>query len=255
MFESLTAAALGASGTGGVGAWARVENAACARRLAETAEMLEAQRRAEALGVLAHGGDRLVRGCALPGCPAGQGGALSATVVHVIAEERSLADDTAVCLDGEAPPRSGPDKPLQEMTIAEALAPDPPTGAAPTNPAVVIGAGIMSAPLLAATVAGTATIRPGVHPGDAPRSRATPRRVSWPTSSAAAISPAGSRGVRSRRIAAIWTTPFRIRWGRRVRRIWRVCVENIICSNFLWRMDRSATARRHGNSCGIQPLT
>jgi len=48
MFESLTAAALGASGAGGVGAWARVENAACARRLAETAEMLEAQRRAEA---------------------------------------------------------------------------------------------------------------------------------------------------------------------------------------------------------------
>ena len=66
------------------------------------------QRRAEALGVLAHGGDRLVCGCALPGCPAGQGGALSATVVHVITEERSLADDTAVRLDGEAPPRPGP---------------------------------------------------------------------------------------------------------------------------------------------------
>ncbi|HVQ51536.1 MAG TPA: DUF222 domain-containing protein, partial [Mycobacterium sp.] len=43
MFDSLTAAAAGTSGAGGVGAWARVENAACAQRLAMTADMLEAQ--------------------------------------------------------------------------------------------------------------------------------------------------------------------------------------------------------------------
>ncbi len=54
------------------------------------------------------------------------------------------------------------------MTLAEALAPDPPTGPAQTNPAVVIGGAIMPAPLLAAKVATTATIRPLVHPGDAP---------------------------------------------------------------------------------------
>ena len=41
MFESLTVASQGTSGAGGVGAWARVENAACARRLAMTADMLE----------------------------------------------------------------------------------------------------------------------------------------------------------------------------------------------------------------------
>jgi hypothetical protein len=89
-------------------------------------------------------------------------------VVHVIAEERSLADDTPVQLDGETPPQPGPYKPLRDLTIAEALAPDPPTGPANTNPAVVIGGAIIPAPLLAAKVAKVATIRPLVHPGDAP---------------------------------------------------------------------------------------
>ena len=126
------------------------------------------QRRADALGALATGADRLVCLCDDPGCPAAQNAAPGATVVHVIAEERSLADDTPVQLDGETPPRPGPGKPLREMTLAEALAPDPPTGPANTNPAVVIGGGIMPAPLLAAKVAKVATIRPLVHPGDAP---------------------------------------------------------------------------------------
>jgi hypothetical protein len=57
---------------------------------------------------------------------------------------------------------------LREQTIAEALAPDPPTGPANTNPAVVIGGAIMPAPLLAAKVAHNATMRPLIHPGDAP---------------------------------------------------------------------------------------
>jgi hypothetical protein len=126
------------------------------------------QRRADALGALAHGGDRVACGCDDPECPAAENAAPSAVVVHVIAEERSLADDTPVQLDGEEPPRTGPDQPLREMTIAEALAPDPANGPAHTNPAVVIGGGIMPAPLLAAKVANTATIRPLVHPGDAP---------------------------------------------------------------------------------------
>jgi hypothetical protein len=123
------------------------------------------QRRADALGALAHGGDRLPCGCADPDCPAAENGAPSATVVHVIAEERSMADDTPVQLDGEEPPRPGPDKPVREMTIAEALAPVPANGPAQTNPAVVMGGGIMPAPLLAAKVATTATIRPLIHPG------------------------------------------------------------------------------------------
>jgi hypothetical protein len=43
MFDSLVATADGTCGAGAVGAWARVENAACARRLASTADMLEAR--------------------------------------------------------------------------------------------------------------------------------------------------------------------------------------------------------------------
>ncbi|WP_232004982.1 DUF222 domain-containing protein [Mycobacterium sp. ACS1612] len=43
MFDSLVAATAGLSGAGAVGAWARVENAACARRLAASADMLEAR--------------------------------------------------------------------------------------------------------------------------------------------------------------------------------------------------------------------
>src|SRR6202040_2580743 len=43
MFDSLVAAADGTVGAGAAGAWARVENAACARRLASTADMVEAR--------------------------------------------------------------------------------------------------------------------------------------------------------------------------------------------------------------------
>jgi hypothetical protein len=42
------------------------------------------QRRADALGVLAHGGDRLACLCDDPECPAADGAAPSATVVHVL---------------------------------------------------------------------------------------------------------------------------------------------------------------------------
>jgi hypothetical protein len=89
--------------------------------------------------------------------------------VHVIAEQDSLTDDTPVQLDGSEP--TGPTTAeLRAMTISEALAPphEPPTGPALTNPAAVIGGAIIPAPLLAAKLAGTATIRPLIHPGDAP---------------------------------------------------------------------------------------
>jgi hypothetical protein len=85
------------------------------------------QRRADAMGALGGGAGRLACACGDPQCSAAENGAPSATVVHVIAEERSLSDDTPVQLDGETPPRPVPDKPLRDMTIAEALAPTPPT--------------------------------------------------------------------------------------------------------------------------------
>ena len=124
------------------------------------------QRRSDALGAWAHGGDRLACLCDNPDCPAA-GAAPSAVVLNVIAEENSLTDDTAVALDGAEAP--GPTTAqLREMTIAEALAQPAPTGAANTNPAVLMGGGIVPAPLLAAKLATTATIRPVTHPGDSP---------------------------------------------------------------------------------------
>jgi hypothetical protein len=57
---------------------------------------------------------------------------------------------------------------LREMTLAEALAQPPGTGPANTNPAVVMGGGMLPAPLLAAKLADTATFRPVIHPGDSP---------------------------------------------------------------------------------------
>jgi hypothetical protein len=125
------------------------------------------------LGTLAHGGDRLSCGCGDPDCDAAKAGP-SAVVVNVIAEQKSLSDDSAVQLDGASPP--GPSSAqLRAMTIAEALAPLPGSGPACTNPAVVLGGGLLPAPLLAAKLAATATIRPVIHPGQsAPEPRYVP---------------------------------------------------------------------------------
>jgi hypothetical protein len=126
------------------------------------------QLRSDALGALGAGADRLACECGDRACPAAANPAPGVTVVHVIAEERSLADDTPVQLDGQSPALFGSDKPLRERTIAEVSAPAALTGPAHTSPALVIGGAIMPAPLLAAKVANTATIRPLIHPGDAP---------------------------------------------------------------------------------------
>jgi hypothetical protein len=125
------------------------------------------QRRADAMAALAAGADRLACACGDPNCPAAAAAPPSTAVVHVIAEERSLADDTPVQLDGTGP--QGPTTAeLRNMTVAQALALPPPTGPAYTTPAAVIGGPILPAPLLAAKLANTAAIRPLIHPGDAP---------------------------------------------------------------------------------------
>ena len=123
------------------------------------------QRRADSLGTLGHGGDKLGCACGALDCSAADA-TPSAVVVHVIAEEGTLSDDTPVQLDGEEPVQ--PSKPLREMTLAEALAQPPGNGPAISSPAMIVGGGIMPAPLLAAKVADSATIRPLIHPGDAP---------------------------------------------------------------------------------------
>jgi Domain of unknown function (DUF222) len=129
------------------------------------------QRRADALGAFAHGGDRLVCACGSPDCPAA-GTQPSAVVVHVVADEQSLSDDSVVRLDG--PPDPGPTAAqLRQMTITEALSPRPEDtpGPAATSPGAMLGGAMLPAPLLAAKLASTAKIVPVVHPGDAPPER------------------------------------------------------------------------------------
>ena len=131
------------------------------------------QRRSDALGALGQGGDRLACQCGGVDCAAAEA-VPSAVVINVIAEENSLTDDTAVRLDGAGPP--GPSREqLLAMTLAEALAQPPGGGPAHTNPAAIIGGGMLPAPLLAAKLVGSATIRPVIHPGDrAPEPGYTP---------------------------------------------------------------------------------
>ena len=113
------------------------------------------QRRADALGALGHGAQRLTCGCGSPDCAAAETVA-NAVVIHVIAEERTLTDDTAVALDGRDP------DPLTRTAHTA------PVGPARTAPAAMIGGAILPAPLLAARVVAGATIDWITHPKDAP---------------------------------------------------------------------------------------
>src|SRR4029079_18480497 len=76
---------------------------AMARSVCEADPRTLEQRRADALGALAHGGDRLICRCGAADCEAAEAGP-SAVVINVVAEQASLSDDTAVALDGKTPP-------------------------------------------------------------------------------------------------------------------------------------------------------
>ncbi|ADT97155.1 HNH endonuclease signature motif containing protein [Mycolicibacterium gilvum] len=135
------------------------------------------QRRADALAAIMNKADRLSCLCGAEDCEAGAR-TTSSVVVHVIAEESSLTDDTPVALNGDKPASPEPEpesEPKPEPSRFESLlGPVPAAGPAKTNPAVVLGGGLLPGPLLAATLAQTATIRRLVHPGDSP---AEPRYV------------------------------------------------------------------------------
>src|SRR5271170_7111188 len=89
------------------------------------------QRRADALGALAAGADRLACRCAQPHCPSGATPAPRAVVVHVIADQATL-DGTAAKLGS-----------------------------------MIGAAGLVPAELIA-ELANSASLRPLLHPGDAP---------------------------------------------------------------------------------------
>ncbi len=129
-----------------------------------------AQRRADALGALAAGAEHLACGCGNPDCPSGGDNDRRATgvVIHVVAEASALEAAPDPHTSGEGPP-SRPITP--EMTLAEALAPDPepdaPGASSVTAPAAFIsGGGVLPAPLLAELVGGGAKISLVRSPGD-----------------------------------------------------------------------------------------
>ncbi|VEG46275.1 protein of uncharacterised function DUF222 [Mycolicibacterium flavescens] len=112
------------------------------------------QRRADALGALGHGADRLTCACGRPECEAATA-TPSAVVIHVIARHESLSDDTPAALHGAAP-----HTPHEENQGESA-------GPAGTDPGYLMGKGLLPAPLLASTLAATAKRQPVIHPGDA----------------------------------------------------------------------------------------
>ncbi len=131
-----------------------------------------AQRRADALGALAAGAERLACGCGSGDCASGTDKDERATgvVIHVVAEVSALDAQADPHLSGEGPaPRSI----TPDMTLAEALAPDPepdPPATSSVKPPVTLitGGGAVPAPLLAELIRGGAEVRPVRHPGDAP---------------------------------------------------------------------------------------
>ncbi|OBI45579.1 hypothetical protein A5707_01775, partial [Mycobacterium kyorinense] len=99
------------------------------------------QRRADAMGALAAGAERLQCRCGLPDCPAGATPVPGPVVVHVIAEQATL--------DGAA-----------------------------STPGAMIGAGELIPAELIAELASSARLRPVIHPADAPAERGyTPSRA------------------------------------------------------------------------------
>ena len=125
------------------------------------------QRRADALGALAAGGEQLACGCARTGCrAAGADPRAAAVVIHVVADPAALQAQPDPHTNGERPSR-----PLTaDMTLAEALAPDPEPDLppAPRPPAAhLLGGATIPAPLLVELTRGGAAVKPLHYPADA----------------------------------------------------------------------------------------
>ncbi|OBI35698.1 hypothetical protein A5709_01340 [Mycobacterium sp. E1386] len=125
-----------------------------------------AQRRADALGALAAGADRLACGCGNADCPAGavEDGRAASVMIHVVAD--------ASALDAEPDPHMAGQRertPITDQTtLVEALTPDPEPDVPPSRPpALITGGGVISPAVVAELIRGGAKVRPVRHPGDA----------------------------------------------------------------------------------------
>lgn len=107
---------------------------ALARTVCERDPRTVKQRRADGLGALAAGADRLKCRCGQPTCPAGTTPVPSPVVIHVVANQSTV--------DGSTP-----------------------------EPGAIIGTDVLVPAELIAQLAESARLRPLVHPGDAPAER------------------------------------------------------------------------------------
>jgi Domain of unknown function (DUF222) len=127
------------------------------------------QRRADALGALAGGAQRLTCACGNADCPAGAQGdeRPSSVVINVVADASAVAAQPDPHVSGEpAQPPSAPGAPLIRPPQPE---PEPPGGWAAKPPAAVITTGaVIPTSLLAELVKNGAKLQPLWHPGAAP---------------------------------------------------------------------------------------
>jgi hypothetical protein len=124
-----------------------------------------AQRRADALGALAAGAERLRCACGNADCPAAVEGDERATgvVIHIVAEESASKAQPDPHLSGERPsPPLTPGTPLVRPDDPE---PDPPFAQCIPPAAVLTSGGVVPNPLLGELIRGGAKIRPVSHPG------------------------------------------------------------------------------------------
>jgi hypothetical protein len=124
------------------------------------------QRRADALGTLAAGGEHLACACGNVECGAGADPRAAAVVVHIVADAATLDALPDPHTSGERPSR--PITP--EMTLAEALTPDPEPDVPPVRfPAAhLTGGGTIPASMVAALIQYGARVQPLHHPADSP---------------------------------------------------------------------------------------
>ena len=153
-----------------------------------------AQRRADALGALAAGADRLACTCTNPHCPsAANDGRASRVVIHVVTEASTLNAQPDALMNGEIDTREAePDPPLAQGV-------KPPAG-------LILSGGIVPTPLLAELIRSGATVRRVRPPGDTPN-LGTGHRLPSRNSSASGTSPAASPTATNPPSSATSTTP------------------------------------------------
>ncbi|BCI51873.1 hypothetical protein NIIDNTM18_11510 [Mycolicibacterium litorale] len=131
------------------------------------------QRRSDALGVLAAGGDRLACRCGDPDCPAAAPDARAEAVsIHILADQNAVTATT-----DRTPSEEGTEEEPSEAEPAR----EPESSPAPTVPsphptgtAVIVGGGVVPTPLLAELIRAGAKLAPIRPPAPAPEPRYRP---------------------------------------------------------------------------------